>query len=122
MKRNDFVIVISVMLIAFIWWFVQDCLLKKDGSEIVVSQNGEIIGTYSLFEDTELVFDAAEGGCNHLVIQNGQASMSEADCPDKLCVKQKAISKNGESIICLPHQLVIEVRGGQAAEVDVIVR
>ena len=31
-----------------------------------------------------------------------------ADCPDKLCTKQPAVDKNGESIICLPHQVVIE--------------
>ena len=52
--------------------------------------------------------------------KEGKAYMSGADCPDKLCVKQKAISKKGESIVCLPHKLVVQVTDGSAAEVDAI--
>ena len=40
--------------------------------------------------------------------------MIRADCPDQLCVKQKAVSKNKESIICLPNKVVIE--GKDSAE------
>jgi hypothetical protein len=46
---------------------------------------------------------------NTLVIEGGRARIEAADCPDKLCVKQRAISKAGESIICLPHKLVIRI-------------
>ncbi len=35
--------------------------------------------------------------------------MDKADCPDKLCVKQGKISKSGESIICLPHKVVVKI-------------
>ena len=37
--------------------------------------------------------------------------MEEADCPDRLCVRQGAVSRVGESIICLPHELVVTVEG-----------
>jgi len=33
----------------------------------------------------------------------------EADCPDKICVKHTNIKNAGETIICLPHKLVIEI-------------
>ena len=55
------------------------------------------------------------------VIQNGQAKMEWADCPDQLCVHQKAISRTGESIICLPNQVVVSVQGSKESELDGIV-
>lgn len=121
-KKNDFYIMLSVILIASVWWAVWHFIVADDGMEIIVTQNGKEIGSYPLFEDNSLTFGSEEEGRNVLVIRDGEAYMSEADCPDKLCVKQKAVSKSGESIICLPHRLVIEVRGKEKGEVDAIVR
>ena len=49
------------------------------------------------------------GGTNLLVIADGSASVTEADCPDALCVGMGKISRTGQSIVCLPHQVVVEV-------------
>lgn len=43
------------------------------------------------------------------MIRDGKADMKEADCPDKLCVHQKAISAENESIVCLPDRVVVTV-------------
>ena len=40
--------------------------------------------------------------------------MKDADCPDKLCEKTGKISKNGETIVRLPHRVVVEIQGGEA--------
>ena len=48
---------------------------------------------------------------NLLVIKDGKADVTEADCPDKLCVHQKAISKTNETIVCLPNKVVVQVIG-----------
>ena len=37
--------------------------------------------------------------------------MTEADCPDKICVNTGKISKIGETIVCLPHRVVVEIQG-----------
>ena len=55
------------------------------------------------------------------MISNKMASVSDADCPDRLCVRQKAISRKGESIICLPHKLVILIESMEEGDVDAIV-
>lgn len=60
------------------------------------------------------------GGTNILQIKEGKADMTEADCPDKLCVHQKAVSKNGESIICLPNKVVIEVKSSEQSAYDAV--
>ena len=41
-------------------------------------------------------------------IKDGKVNMIEADCPDHLCMKQKAITDAGGTIVCLPNKVVIE--------------
>ena len=52
-----------------------------------------------------------EYGYNLIEIGDGRVRVIEADCPDKLDVKQGYISKTGEVIVCLPNRLVIEIKG-----------
>ena len=59
-------------------------------------------------------------GSNVLQIKNGKADMVSADCPDQLCVNQKAISKNKESIICLPNKIIVEVDSHQNSQYDAV--
>ena len=61
-----------------------------------------------------------EGGYNVLEIEGGAAAVTEADCGDLTCVNTGAISREGESIVCLPYRLVVEITGGGAAEVDAV--
>ena len=56
---------------------------------------------------------------NRLVIRGGEAWIEDADCPDRLCVKQGRISRNGQAVTCLPHKLVITVESGKETELDV---
>ena len=44
--------------------------------------------------------------------------MIEADCPDKLCVHQKAIERTNETIVCLPHKVVVEIQDAKEADFD----
>ncbi|EGN48604.1 hypothetical protein HMPREF0991_01484 [Lachnospiraceae bacterium 2_1_58FAA] len=92
-------------------------LTGKEAQEAVVTVDGEVYGTYSLAKDQTI--EIQDG--NRLRIQNGQAKMEWADCPDQLCVHQKAISRTGESIICLPNQVVVSVQGSKESELDGIV-
>ena len=46
--------------------------------------------------------------------------MVEASCPDKLCVNQKAVSKNNESIICLPNKVIVEVDSSENSDLDAV--
>ncbi len=61
------------------------------------------------------------GGSNILVIAEGEAWLSEANCPDLLCVRQGRIRYTGQSIICLPNRLTVTVEGGESNGVDLVV-
>jgi hypothetical protein len=89
---------------------------RKTGTDAVVTvrtSDGDEV--YPLNKDG--VF-SLNGGTNTLVIENGEAWVSEANCPDKVCMGMGKISKNGEFIACLPNQVIIVVEGGEESPVD----
>lgn len=51
-------------------------------------------------------------GRNVVVVEQGAVRITEADCPKGSCMHQRPISKPGEQIVCLPHQLWIEITDG----------
>lgn len=81
---------------------------SKPGGKVTLSVDGDVVETFSLSEDTEYII-ATDDGMNTVVIKEGVVSVSKADCPDKVCVNHTPIDSEGETIICLPHKLVIEI-------------
>lgn len=116
MKKNDYVLIAVILLAAGIIFGGYQFLHRQDGAVVTVSVDGKITGTYSLNEDKEIRINDT----NTLVIKDGEADMTKADCPDQICVKQKSISKNGETIVCLPNKVVITVISDSSSELDVI--
>lgn len=57
-------------------------------------------------------------GTNTIVIKNGAVRMENADCPDKLCVKQGNIYDSSKDIVCLPNKVVIKV--SKPSDIDII--
>ena len=54
-------------------------------------------------------------GTNTVQVERGRICVSEADCPDQVCVNRGWISDSTVPIICLPHKLMIEIVGGEGA-------
>lgn len=52
------------------------------------------------------------GGTNLLEIKGNRARLVDADCPDKLCVRQGWIQYTGQCITCLPNKLTVTISGG----------
>lgn len=66
--------------------------------------------------EPDLTLTVPEGvSYNLLSVSSSGVSMEAADCPDQICVHHIPIMREGESIICLPHRLVVEIKGGNAA-------
>ena len=88
---------------------------REAGGQAVVRVDGRVTERHPL---TENGVYSLNGGSNILVIENGEAFLSEADCPDHLCVKQGRIRYNGQTITCLPNRLTVTVEGGKSNGVD----
>ena len=108
----------AILLIALGSWIYLR-FYRDDGAFAVVAVDREVIARYSLSQPFSLEIESP-GGSNLLVIEKGTAKVTEADCPDKLCVNQRAIRFQGESIICLPHRLEIRIEGGEESGVDAV--
>lgn len=78
-----------------------------------VRVSGKTVMTLPLDRDAEIDIEGYGGGTNHLVIEDGKAWISEASCPDGLCVKMGKIGRNGQSVVCLPNRVVVEITEDQ---------
>ena len=116
MKKNDLILAGTVLVFAAVILIFQ--LFRNDGGEhlVEISVGGERFGTYDLTDNRTIEV----GGTHRVVIEDGAAHMEWADCPDQICVNHRAVSKNGESIICLPNQVVVTVVSPEESELDAV--
>lgn len=121
MKKADFIIVAVVAVIAGILAFFLYGVNNDSGAYVQLEVDGKVIETLSLDEDAVREIETDNGGHNVLTIKDGEAEMSEANCPDGICTNHSKIHRNGESIICLPHKVVVSiVNDHDADEVDAV--
>ena len=119
--RND-VIFIAGLLVVVILIGAAFFLLRGEGDAVTVTVDKKPFGTYSLTEDRTVEIRTGEDGeeLNLLIIKDGKAYVEAATCPDVICAAHKPISREGESIVCLPHKVVITVVSGDPNGPDVI--
>ena len=117
-NKNDFKLLMGFVLVA-VALFIVVKVTQTSGSYAKVLVNGQEYGTYSLDKDTEVLIES-DLGKNNMIIKDGKCYLEDADCPDKLCVLQGAIDKDGQSIICLPHLVVITIYSDEKSEYDSI--
>ena len=116
-KRADLILVVALLLLAGALYLTLNAN-RQEGGLVVVRVNGVETERHSLALDGTFPLN---GGTNILVIRDGQAWLSEADCPDLLCVKQGKIHYTGQVITCLPNRLTVTVEGGESDGVDLVV-
>lgn len=80
---------------------------EASGGSVYVTIDGSEYGTYPLSEDRDI--DLGTG--NVIRIKDGKVRMISATCHGHDCMKQGSISRAPESIICLPHKVVVEIKG-----------
>lgn len=116
--RNDIILICSVIVFTLII-LVAITLINKTGSEVIIEQNSKQVAVLDLNKDQEYnLYNSGGKICNTVIIKNGEAYMIYADCKDKICVNHNKISKNNESIICLPNKVIVTVTNSKNNDVD----
>lgn len=112
--RNDVILAAVIVIIAVAGLlFINGTKVK--GNRVVVKINGVETRSYVLSKNTEFEIKTGKKNedSNVVVIENGKVRVTEADCPDGICKNYRPISYVGETIICLPHKVVIEIVGDE---------
>lgn len=118
-KRNDIILIVVVIIVGLsVMAFLN--LNKTEGSKVLLIVNDKTVKSFSLSKNISYSYKNKDGILNTFRIKNGYVDMLDATCPDKLCVRHKKIHYNHETIVCLPHKLVLEIVGGENQDVDMI--
>lgn len=123
MKRWDKIIIVILLLISFLPYLLVKLFFagSYDTRYVYITLEGKLYKKVPLtgqISHKEFVIETEKGN-NKVVIENERIGVVEADCKDEICKEFGFISKPGEIIVCLPHELYIEVRGQEKNEVDV---
>lgn len=116
MKRLDIFLIGGALILAlllFLFFRVEERNSLPQNAEIYYQ--GQLYQTVPLGKDQLIPI-----GNNLLEIKKGQVLMIAADCPDQVCLKTGAISRQGQLICCLPNQILVRLSGGQKEGLDAI--
>ena len=105
--RWDLVLIAALLLLSGVLYLALNHG-RQEGGQVVVRVDGVEVERHSLSLSGTFPLN---GGSNILVVENGEAWVSEANCPDKVCMGMGRISRNGEFIACLPNRLLVVVEG-----------
>lgn len=121
MKRKNDLILIGTLLGIAVVLFLAMFFMKRNtvNGEAVVLIDGVEYGRFSLAED-QVVALPGRLGDNLLTISDGSAWMSDAVCPDKICMDFGKIHYNTELIVCRPGGIVVIIENGDVSELDAV--
>ena len=119
MKKWDILVIIIVVVLAGGMYFLGVLKPKEIGGEAVIYVEGKEEIRLNLNEE-QIFTVTTKNGKNVIKVENGQVFVSEADCPDGICVNHRPIYLVKESITCLPHKMIIEIENAAESDIDAV--
>ena len=118
-RKKEALSVMILLIISILLFIGIRCFADGSGKYVKVYVNDKLTKTFDLHGDTRYMIET-KNGYNYLIIKNNEARIVDADCPNKICVDKGAISKDHESIICVPHNVVVTIDSNKNASVDAV--
>ncbi|MFZ2413529.1 MAG: NusG domain II-containing protein [Candidatus Cryosericum sp.] len=118
MKRSDRItalVILAAITLVVVFWIIMH---RTTGTLAVVQVDGQIVATVDL-TSPELQTLHIAGLVGPLVVVadgNGSIRVSEATCPDQICVHTVPARSPGDQIICVPNHMVITIKGKEAVD------
>ncbi len=114
-KKWDIVIIILLVVLSFIPAVIFGVVLNKDYNSkyAQITVNGKVYKNIPLsaHKGEEIIEVKTESGINVVSVKDDAIAIIEADCPDKVCVQPGYIDKVGDRLVCLPHRVMVEIKG-----------
>ena len=114
------VVILLVVLSAVTIWGGE----KETGElTVVISVDGEAVDRCPLtkYPDQEVPY-SANGYTLYVALEDSMfpdvsgITVSRSDCPTQDCVHTGVITRSGQSIVCLPARIIVQLVGGPASD------
>ncbi|MBS4872500.1 MAG: NusG domain II-containing protein [Peptoniphilus sp. oral taxon 375] len=127
MKKGDKMVLASIIVISLVLFFLTSQTLREAQNKYVSVQiSGREVQKISLKKEKELreYNFKTKLGTNKVLVKDGKVWVQESNCPDQICVHMAPIEKVGETIICLPHEFLVEIKADKKApdDLDLLLR
>ena len=114
MKKQDGILILVLLAAGAVFFLGFRLWNRRAPEDVGVYVGEEEYVRFSVKEDREFLIET-ERGRNRLIIKDGKADVTEASCPDKICVHQSPISQTGETIVCMPNRVIVTIeQAGQS--------
>lgn len=114
MKRGDVLLIVFLVLLGSAWLLLRQALESRETVDPAtlraeIKVDGESFRSVHLGGGEETIEIHSEYGHNTLKVFDGGIQMVYADCPKKISMQMGFISRPGETIICVPNRVYVEV-------------
>lgn len=109
-ERNDLLVIMAVSVLSIILLIPH--FIGRDALSAEISVDGEVIKTVNLeeiSEPCEIKTDTSPAVT--ITAEKGRIRVSDAECPDRLCVGFGWLDSDGDTAVCLPAKVVVTVKG-----------
>jgi hypothetical protein len=118
MKRSDRItalVILAAITLVVVFWIIMH---RTTGTLAVVQVDGQIVATVDLTSPEPRTLHIAGLVGPLVVVADGKGSIrvSEATCPDQICVHTVPARSPGDQIICVPNHMVITIEGKGAVD------
>lgn len=111
-SKKEWILILTMLIIAASVIGLMNFSGKMFGANasVVVSVDGKEYGIYDLSKNQEIEIVSGHG-TNVLKIENGQANMISASCPNQICVNMQPLTDDVPGVIvCLPNEVIVELK------------
>ncbi|KRQ86726.1 hypothetical protein ABG79_01478 [Caloramator mitchellensis] len=110
MKRLEIIIIVITLILAGSIQVAHFYMNRNAGKYVNIYKDAKLYTSLKINENKTIEIKDADD-INIIVVENGKVYMKDANCSDKVCVDTGIITGAGQSIICLPHKIVVEIAG-----------
>ena len=115
-KLQKLVVALAVVLLAVVSALCFYLPKNQSGAlTVVIDISGQEVRRVPLSDFTEATV-TSRGYTLHIAAEGGAVSVTDSDCPTQDCVHTGAISRAGQSIVCLPAQVVVHLEGASVPD------
>lgn len=123
MKKKDFILITVILIaIAALFGYTKFKDANEEAAVVAVYKDNELYKEIQLDEEVEFTIKDGEH-INKVKVHDNGVEVTEANCPDKVCVKTGFITKPSQSIVCIPNKLNIKIIDNNSSdEIDAVVQ